>query len=416
MSSLLPRLHLWESIRSGLSEIMAHKLRSFLTLVGTILGTFSLVIMISIISGVRGMIAELFTDLGFDGIIEIVPKAPQNEADRLRFAMAPALTIEDAELLRRRVPGIVAVSGSAEFPVTVSIDGEKFNLRLRGTDPSYLAVKRREIQRGRNLTDLDLAQKARVALVTQDFVEEYIPRTDPLGREVLVNNVRLKIIGVIAKQDSEFFSANMIWRDAQVITIPVTTHNAFITGKDELSSLSLRIAETESLGTASAAVERVLEVAHRNIRNFEIEDIGAEIAQAEETAGEQIRTWNIILAALASVSLLVGGIGILSVMLIAIRERIYEIGLRKAIGATNIEVFIQFILESMVLSSVGAFIGIAAGVASVLVIAQFFPFALSPSPSGMALAFTFALAVGLVFGWYPAHKASVMEPVEALRG
>jgi len=420
LPNLEPALRLlsaWEAVRSGLAEIFAHPLRSTLTLAGIIMGSAALVVLISLLGGVRDMVGQIFADIGFQGVLEIIERPPESNLDRQLFQRAPPLTLDDAQRIRQRAEGISAIAPVTMRPATVRIQGKQLNLRIRGTNPDYLEIRDRQLLTGRNINDLDLHYALPVALISDEIASQYFGTHRAVGSEITILNDRFTIIGVIKRPESTFGDGGAVdfFGERSVITIPITTYRTLIDSRRKLDKLTIKAQSPNSMDRAIASSFRILEVAHRGVRNFQLSEIGVEIAEAEASMDQQFRTWNIILGALASVSLLVGGIGILSVMLIVIHERLFEIGLRKAIGATNLEIFIQFLIESLVLAAFGALVGASAGATLVIAIASKFPFHLAPSSFSILLAISFALLTGLIFGWYPAHKAGNMAPVDALR-
>jgi putative ABC transport system permease protein len=239
---------------------------------------------------------------------------------------------------------------------------------------------------------------------------------DAVGQNILIAGRSFRVVGIGKKLGNTFFDDDEFTEEMEGLYVPLSTLRKFYTGEDQpLSYIAVKTNEVERLGDLKAEVTSSLTIAHRGAKDFRVENIAEEILRSRSEIGTVLTSWRIVLSSIAGISLLVGGIGLLSVLLISIGERVYEIGLRKAIGATDAEIFVQFLIESIVLSMLGGLIGIGLGIGVISMVPSKFPFGLPIQLPGLLFSIFIALALGVVYGIYPALRASRMEPVEALR-
>ena len=237
-----------------------------------------------------------------------------------------------------------------------------------------------------------------------------------MGQTISVGSRRFTVVGVGRKLGNMFVNDDDFIEEMEGLYLPLSTLRKFYTGEEgPIAILAVKGKDVERLGELSSEVEASLRIAHRGADDFRVQNIAEEILRARQQTGEQIRSWQIVMGAIAGISLVVGGIGLMSVLLISIGERLYEIGLRKALGATDFEIFLQFLAESVILSLIGGGLGVALGIGITLWAGAFFPFGLPLHGEGLAIALGTALILGILYGLYPALKASRLEPVEALR-
>jgi putative ABC transport system permease protein len=270
----------------------------------------------------------------------------------------------------------------------------------------------RPIDLGRGLTEDDQRRRSAVAVVGATLGSKLFGGTDPVGRDVTVEGVRLRIVGVLAK--GQIFSDESYY-DGNGLLIPLETYMNRLDPEHKLASLSVKLVAKKDLGEVSAMMLGRARQAHHGIEDVEVEDLGAELARSYENFLEQVRGWRIVLSSLAATVLFVGGVGVLSVMLISFSDRRYEIGLRKAMGASDGEVLTQFLLEACVLAAVGASGGTILGAVLCKMLSANFPYGLVVNPVGLAIAWVVALLLALSFGLYPALRAARLSPMEAMR-
>lgn len=401
-----------EVVRGGFVELWAHKLRSMLTLTLLMLGVFALVVMTSVLDGVLDRIGTGFSGMSWDGTIMIAPKSPETSEEQKRFAMSPGLRFEDLPRLTAPHPTVLAFLPRAQKRSAVRVPGGTERLWIVGVSHDYAHWMNRPIGLGRGLTADDERRRTSVAVVGATLGSKLFGGSDPVGKDITVEGVRFRIVGVQAP--GQLFSDENYY-DANGILIPLPTYMDRIDPDHKLVHVTVKLRAKKDLNEVSAMMIGRAKQAHHNIEDVEITDLESELARSYENFLDQMRGWRIVLTSLAATVLLVGGVGVLSVMLISFSDRRYEIGLRKAMGASDHEVFIQFLLEALVLAAVGAFIGTLAGATVCEALSSKFPYGLVVNPIGLLIAWGTALALALVFGLYPAIRASRLSPMEAMR-
>jgi putative ABC transport system permease protein len=408
-------MNLLESVRSSATEILAHKLRSLLTLVGIFLGTTSLVVMISVIGGAAEGVKQGFQDLGFDGVMFVTARRPTDRMEQKKEGYSRGLRTTDLaviddgrELLQKAAP---VVTGNE----VARLNGHELRVNVEGVTPAYGVIRNRGAKIGRFIGERDVQTRAPVAVIGQTLREKAYGTEDPVGREIVIRGVRFQVIGVIRSLGNEQVNDDEMTRDNSKIYIPLTTMQTYFTGTDAVNYYVFKVGDIESLKNGEKEATALLRRSHRGISDFKIENIGEEMVRIRAEVDKLIANWTVVLASIAGISLLVGGIGIFSVMQISISERTYEIGLRKSIGATDGAIFGQFLVESVSLSVVGGIVGTLLGSAITLAAGQAFPDGLAVSPMALVLSALFAIVIGLTAGVYPALRASRLTPVDALR-
>ncbi len=409
-------LNFFEAIWSGMVEIYHHKLRSILTVLGVILGTMAIIAMTSLVEGAKEMVATAFEQVGFDGVLLVSPKQPEDRWEKQKFEASEGLNNKDLKALASRTEFIAAVTPYMQSNMLVSYKNQNLNKNILGTDTQFLYVRNRFVSDGRFIAPVDVRTAASIAVLGDRLKKEMFGDQSPVGEKISVEGRLMTVVGVLGFEETPMSEHGGKWPERDGVLLPYTFYQQYFTGNDSLHMIGVKVESKDSIDSAFREVNRILKVSHRGVEDFEVQNIAAEFAEAETKVQEMIGTWNVILAAIAGMSLLVGGIGILSVMLISIHERTFEIGLRKAIGATNRSIFAQFIIESLTLSSAGALTGATLGAVIIFATSGYFPIPLTVSKIGAALTVSFAMFIGIVFGWYPAYKAAGLEPVDALRG
>jgi ABC-type antimicrobial peptide transport system permease subunit len=404
-----------EAVRTSAAEIWSHKLRSALTLVGIVLGTTALVVMVSVIGGLAIAVQKGLDDLGFDGVVFAVPREATDRIEHKKAGYSRGMRAADGLLIqagRQTIDEAAPVVGLGNE--TVRMNGRTLKALVEGVTPAWGRIRNRVPEVGRYLVENDVETRATVALLGRKLKQDVFGNEDALGREVLIRGVRFRVVGVLKQFGNRQVQDGEMERDNQKIYIPLSTAQKYFVGADTVHAWAFK-ADPEKMGDAQKEAEALMRRGHRGITDFKIENIGQEILRVRKEVDKLIVNWNVVLASIAGISLLVGGIGIFSVMQISIGERTYEIGLRKSIGATDPEIFGQFLIESVSLSLVGGFAGAALGYVVTLFAAQAFPDGLTVSPLALLLAAAFAIAIGLTAGLYPALRASRLTPVDAIR-
>jgi putative ABC transport system permease protein len=408
-------MRLGESVRTSLTEIRSHKLRSILTLLGIVLGTTSLVVMVSVIGGAAKAVQKGLSDLGFDGVVFVTARQPVERLEQKKQGYSRGLRAADVaaidggrELLEGVAP-LVAINDVAR------VNGQELRVDIEGVTPRYGEIRNRTAGMGRYLLERDVESVAPVAVIGDELRTLAFGNDSPLGREMLIRGVRFRIVGVLRPLGTDQVDDDDMRRDNSKVYVPITTLQKHFTGSDAVNALVFRVGDVEKLADGQREAEALLRRSHRGISDFKVMNIGEEILRVRKEVDKLISNWTVVLASIAGISLLVGGIGIFSVMQISISERVYEIGLRKSIGATDREIFGQFMIESVTLSLVGGLLGTVLGYGITLLASQAFKDGLAVSPVGLVLAAAFAVAIGLSAGLYPALRAGRLAPVDAIR-
>lgn len=409
-------MNLWEIIRTVFGEIRHHKLRSVLTLLGIILGTLSITVLTSFLDGIIATVWAGLEDVGYDGVVLVVNQNARDLRESALFTRSEGLQPRDADIVFQRRKLVTAVAPMAFWEEIVRRDNVQRKARISGVTASFAVVRNRKAESGRFFNEADDQTFARVCVLGHRLKIRLFGSEDAVGKTVKIGERLFTVVGVGRKLGNMFVEDDEFIEEMEGLYLPLSTLRKFYKGEqDPLEVLAIKTEEVERLGDVRAEVLASLKLAHRGAEDFRVLNIAEELLRARQQITEQLRSWRIVLGSIAGISLAVGAIGLLSVMLIAIGERLYEIGLRKAIGATDFEVFLQFLAESVILSLLGGLLGIAGGIAITKVAGSAFRSGLPIRIDGLLIALGIALVLGIISGTYPALKASRMEPVEALR-
>jgi putative ABC transport system permease protein len=401
-----------EVVRGGLLELWAHKLRSVLTLTLLMLGVFVLVVMTSVLDGVMDKVATGFSGMSWDGTVVIVPKSPETSEDQKRFAMSPGLRWEDLPRVTAEAPKVRAFLPRATRRSSVRTPGGNERIFVTGVTPAYGVLMNRAIASGRGLTDDDEKRRSTVAIVGATLGSKLFGGADPVGRDIVIEGIPFRVVGL---QDKLQIFSEEIWYDANGIQIPLSTYMTRMDPDHKLTQVAVKLARRNDLSDVSAMILGRVKQSHHGIEDVEVKDLEEIQARWYNQFLKEMRGWRIVLDSLAATVLLVGGVGVLSVMLISFSDRRFEIGLRKAMGASDGEVLVQFLLEATVLAALGAFLGTIAGTIVCRMLSPMFPWGLVVNPFGLVLAWGVALSLAVTFGLYPAIRASRLSPMEAMR-
>ena len=408
-------MNLGESVRTSLTEIRSHKLRSMLTLVGIVLGTTSLVVMVSVIGGAAKAVQKGLSDLGFDGVMFVTARQPVERLELKKQGYSRGLRTADLATIVRGQELLHAVAPLVSLREVARVNGRELRLDIEGVTPEYGAIRNRTARQGRYLVERDVETLAAVAVIGDELRQQVFGNDEALGRELLIRGMRFRIVGVLRPLGTDQVDDDDMRRDNSKVYLPITTVQKYFTGTDAVQALVFKVGDVLDLADGQKEAEALLRRSHRGISDFKVMNIGEEILRVRSEVDKLIANWTVVLASIAGISLLVGGIGIFSVMQISISERVYEIGLRKSIGATDREIFGQFLLESVTLSLVGGLLGAGLGYGITLLASQAFQDGLAVSPAALLLAAGFAVGIGLSAGVYPARRASRLTPVDAIR-
>jgi putative ABC transport system permease protein len=401
-----------EVVAGGLVELFAHKLRSLLTLTLLMLGVFALVVMTSVLDGVKDKIATGFAGMSWDGTLLLAPRAPRTSEEQKRFAASPGLVYDDLARLTLPDPKIVGFAPRATRRVTVRASAGPERIFVTGVTADHAWLMNRPVALGRGLTEDDQKRRRTVAVVGATLGAKLWGGADPVGRDLVIEGVPYRIVGVQAP--GMIFSEEN-YMDANGVHVPLETYVDRLDPERRLAHVAVKLVSPGDYEEVRALLLGRIRQAHHGVDDVRALDLDAEAAKGYADFLEQMRGWSIVLYSLAVTVLLVGGVGVLSVMLISYSERRFEIGLRKSLGASDGQILGQFLLEAVVLAALGALAGTMGGAALCRALSDFFPYGLVVSRAGLAWAWGSALALAALFGLYPALRAARLAPVEAMR-
>ena len=407
---------LGESVRTSLVEIWSHKLRSTLTLLGIILGTLSITFMTSLLDGVTSAVWNGFDDLGFDGVVYVMTRPPRDLREQAVFARSKGLQPEDGDVLLARGRAVSSVAPALVTEALVRLGSVERRVRTMGVTASYNDVRGRSVQAGRFFSAIEDRTFAPVAVLGHRLKRRLFGAEDPVGKWIQVDGRAFRVIGVGEKLGNAFIDDDDFVEEMEGLYVPLETLRAYYSGAEApLSFMAVKTDDPDRLSDLRSEAEASLLLAHHGANDFRVQNIAQEILKIRKEIKIVLRNWHIVLGTIAGISLLVGGIGLLSVMLISIGERLYEIGLRKAMGATDSQIFMQFLAESAILSLIGGLLGVGVGIVAILLVDKHFPGGLPLHLTAISLSLALSVVLGVLYGLYPALRASRLQPVEALR-
>ncbi len=392
-------------VRLATQSIQKNKMRAALTMLGIIIGVAAVIVMVAVGFGARSRIRAQINNLGTNMIV-ITPGAAQQGGVSQGAQAFPNLSLEDVEKIRKEAQVVTAVSPVIVSRTQVIGDAGNWRTMINGVDTDYQVIRDWQTASGEFFAPEDVASMRKVAVLGMTVANQLFPGSNPVGQEVQIRNVPFDVVGVLAPKGQTASGSD----SDDVVLIPHTTMKAALSGRSFLPQI---LASTASEGDVAAAQEeiRVLLRESRDAEDFTVRNQN-DLAEAAEGS---TKVMTLLLAAIASISLLVGGIGIMNIMLVSVTERTREIGIRLAIGARGSDVLTQFLVESIVMGVLGGLIGLALGVVGAKVLGHFTGWETVISPVLMAVSVVFSGAVGVFFGYYPARKAAALHPIEALR-
>jgi putative ABC transport system permease protein len=397
----------WNTFLLSLREIRRNLLRSFLTVLGIVIGVAAVITMVTLGNGATQAVSDQISSLGSN----LLMIRPGQRLGPVGDSGAQAFKEADAQALAAQVPGIRAVAPSQGAGVIAVYGGRNWATRVTGTTTAYLETNNWRIASGRTFTEAEERSGASVCLIGETIRTQLFGAEDPLGAQLRVKQFSCQVIGLLASKGQ----AAMGQDQDDTVVMPLHTVQRRLTGSQNVGTLLVSVADDADGEQVKRGITQLLrerrKLADNDEDNFSIMDT----RQIAETLAGTTRVMTTLLGAVAGVSLLVGGIGIMNIMLVSVTERTREIGVRLAIGALEREVLLQFLVEAVVLSSVGGLIGVGLALAASALLASLMQVPLLFSPGVIALAFAFSAAIGVVFGFFPARRAAQLDPIEALR-
>ncbi len=401
----------WLLVRVALRAIARNKLRSSLTVLGIIIGVAAVIAMVAIGSGASSMVQAQVASLG-DNIINIFPGSMRGPGGAHGGAgTSSSLTEDDAQAILERVPLVTAVSPVAQARAQIVYGAQNWSTSIFGAGVDYLQIRRWGIAKGSNFNDSAVRASAKVCIIGHTIATNLFGDADPIGKQIRIQKLPFTVIGILEKKGQ-----NTWGRDQDdVIIAPYTTVMKKVSGNTRLSMILASAVSMARIPAATENITELLRARHRLAPGVDDDFTVRTQQDIADIAGSTARVMRVLLAAIASVSLLVGGIGIMNIMLVSVTERTREIGVRMAVGAKAWHVLVQFLSEAVVLASLGGIAGIALGFLTAHLVARFARWPILISADAVLLAFVFAAGVGVFFGFWPARKASQLDPIEALR-
>lgn len=398
----------WTTFKVALSSLFANKFRTFLAMLGIIIGVAAVIAMLGIGAGAQRKVLAKVSEFGTNFLF--VRPQPSEENGVAVEDTKPTLTIRDAQDILNKVHGVTAVGAMVWNGGQVSRNAQNTWTQIVGITGTVLDIRNFKIDRGRVFSDREDAVGARVAVITSDVVNRLFPDEDPVGQEIWINEFVFKVVGTIKRK------GDTDWKGAdRLVFIPLNTAMKRAFGNESLDELNVQVADKEMLTQAIAQMTVLLRRNH-NLRVSRSNDFHIMSQDAVlEMAMEVQNTFRILLATIAGISLLVGGIGIMNIMLVTVKERTREIGVRKAIGAREKDILRQFLLEAVFMCGIGGAIGCGLGIGSSLLIDAYTEYKTVIEPISIILSFSVSAAVGVFFGYYPASRAAALDTIDALR-
>ncbi|MBZ5582321.1 MAG: ABC transporter permease [Acidobacteriia bacterium] len=403
------------SIRIALRALRVNRLRSALTMLGIIIGVAAVIAMVAVGTGATARIQAQIEAIG-SNLIMVSPGSLTTNGIRLGSGATVTLTEDDAKAIAAECPSVSAAVPTVRGNAQVMFGNNNWATSIQGSTPDYLTIREQPVILGNPFTSDDVNSAAKVALLGQTVAQNLFGEADPTGQTIRIKNVPFTVDGVLSPKGQSPTGQDQ----DDLILIPISTAKRQVTGGNQanagaVGTIMVQAINSTAMGQAQNEVEALLRQRHRmqpgQDDDFTIRNLSEVFAAQESSA----RVMSILLGAIASVSLIVGGIGIMNIMLVSVTERTREIGLRLAIGAKTRDILSQFLVEAVTLSILGGVVGILAGIGASMLISYFAQWRTLVSPTAIALAFAFSGLVGVFFGYYPARKAALLDPIDALR-
>ncbi len=401
------------TVKISLRALRVNKMRSALTMLGIIIGVGAVIAMLAVGTGASEQIAAQMSSIGSNLLI-ILPGATTSGGVRMGAGTQPTLTMADAEAIQKECPAVSDVAPVLSGVAQVVYGHLNWSTGVVGTTPAMLNVRDWPVASGRPFTGQDVKSATKVCLLGQTVVDNLFGGQNPVGQIVRINKVPFTVIGVLGAKGQSPGGQDQ----DDTIYVPVTTAQKKLFGTafpGMVRIIMVKGRSTEELAPAERQINELLRQRHHIGRKEENDFTVRNLTQMMQAAEQSTKVMTLLLGAIASVSLLVGGIGIMNIMLVSVTERTREIGIRMAVGAKTLDIRLQFIVEALTLSLIGGIVGIILGISGSELVSALAGWPTVVAPLAVLLAFAFSALVGIFFGFYPAYKASLLDPIEALR-
>ncbi|MBN1560986.1 ABC transporter permease [candidate division KSB1 bacterium] len=403
-------LQLSNLLKASFKSIMKNRMRSLLTSLGIIIGVGAVIVMVGIGSGSQKRIAQEISSMGSNMIV-VFPSFSQRGGVSRGAGSFNRLTMDDADAIREEATLVEHVSAIVMSAGQVIGNGNNWNTSIQGVDPDYLNIRMWNIASGEFFSDRDIRSRKKVAVLGVTVVENIFGDLDPIGQKIRIRNTPFRVIGVLEEKGQDARGQDQ----DDIILAPSTTVQSRLTGERYINMINVSAVSLESISRAQEEVTAILRRQHKIDYGQENDFMVANQTAITEMASETSRIMTTLLGAVAAVSLVVGGIGIMNIMLVSVTERTREIGIRMSVGARGRDILTQFLLESVVLSISGGLIGILLSIGIAFILNTWTDIHVAIGTGIVLLSFTFAGTIGIFFGFYPARKAAGLNPIDALR-
>ena len=400
-------MKLFAPFKLAARALRRNKMRSLLTMLGVIIGVGSVIASVSITTGASKQVEDKVASLG-QNVVTVFSGSFSTSGSRSGWGNAPTLTVEDAMAIKNEVDNVVAVSPEVRDRMQILANGLNWNTAIQGESPDYPQIRDWDIADGAMFTEADVRSLAKVAVIGKTVVDQLFIGDEPIGHTLIIRNIPFKIVGVLESKGFNLFGQDQ----DDVVIIPYTSHMRRITKRTFVSSIMVQAADKDSIVQVQSDITTLMRDRHKSAEpDFTVRTQLELMAMATSTT----RIMSVLLGAIASVSLIVGGIGIMNIMLVSVTERTREIGIRMAVGACSRDILIQFLIEAVTLSAAGGVMGIALGMAAAKITSHFTGWPTLTPYAWIGIACVSSAAIGIISGFYPAWKASRLDPIEALR-
>jgi putative ABC transport system permease protein len=403
-------MHIFSNLKIALRAVWRNRLRSLLTALGIIIGVGAVIAMVSIGNGARAQVEAQIASLG-ENILIITPGSTNHGGVRGGMGSSNTLSMRDAEAIADEIPGLAGVSPEASRWRRLTANNQNWWSLVQGQTPAYFLARSWNTVEGEVFNESHIETSAKVVVIGQTIANRLFPGDDAVGQTIRLNSLPMTVIGVLERK-----GFSLQGRDEDNIAfVPISTMLRHFTGNQSLGAINVQVARSEDLQRAQQQITDLLRERHGVVPGGE--DTFMIRGQADITAAATAtsRTMTLLLGAIAGVSLLVGGIGIMNIMLVSVTERTREIGLRLSIGARGRDILMQFVTEAVFLATIGGALGVAVGFGISNLLANVLGWPTLVSTESVVLSLTVSAAIGIFFGWFPAQKAANLDPIDALR-
>jgi len=406
-------INLPSTIKISLRALSVNKMRSGLTMLGIIIGVAAVITMLAVGKGARNKISEQISAVGSNLII-VIPGSTTSGGIRLASGSTQNLTRTDADAIRNECSSVQTAAPVLNGGAQIVYGNQNWATTVYGTDENMLEVRDWTLAAGRNFYEQEIRSAAKVCMIGQTVAESLFGNDDPLDKQVRIKKAAFTIIGVLERKGQSMMGMDQ----DDIVYVPVTSAQRNLFGRwfaGTIRSIMVKAVSTQALDSAEEQIRQLLRQRHRISHGQEDDFTVRNLTQMMQMAEQASQVMALLLAAVAGVSLLVGGIGIMNIMLVSVTERTREIGIRMAVGAKTWDIRTQFIIEALILSLIGGLIGVLTGIAAAEMLSYFADWSISFSFFSILMSLGFSGLVGIFFGFYPACKASLMSPIDALR-